>query len=76
MNEVTLHAVAAQRDLANGIEITVTGEGRTADAIKRMVPAHVGVLREIGGNAKTEELPDGETADAGAVRLHLRLAAA
>jgi hypothetical protein len=59
MNEVTLHAIAVQRDLENGIEIAVTGAGRTADAIKRMVPAHVSELREIGWHAKTEELPDG-----------------
>ena len=59
MNEVTLHAVAVQRNLDNGIEIAVTGDGRTADAIKRMVPAHAGALREIGWNAKTEELPNG-----------------
>ena len=59
MNEVTLHAAALQRDLDNGIEITVTGEGRTADAIKRMVPAHANELHEIGWNAKSEELPNG-----------------
>ena len=59
MNEVTLHAAAAQRALDNGIEITVTGEGRTLDAIKRMVPAHVAELREIGWNAKADELPNG-----------------
>jgi len=59
MNEVTLHAAAVQRDIDNGIEIMVTGEGRTADAIKRMVPAHVNELRGIGWNAKSEELPEG-----------------
>jgi hypothetical protein len=59
MNEVTLHAVAVQRDLDNGIEITVTGDGRGAEAIKRMVPAHAAELREIGWNTKTEQLPNG-----------------
>lgn len=59
MNEVTLHAAAAQRVVDNGIEITVTGEGRTLVAIKRMVPAHVNELREIGWNAKTDDLPNG-----------------
>jgi hypothetical protein len=59
MNEVTLRAVAVQRDLDNGIEIAVTGEGRTAEAIKRMVPAHVSELREIGWNAKSEDVPNG-----------------
>ncbi len=59
MNEVTLHAATAQRDLDNGIEITVTGEGRTLEAIKRMVPAHVSELQEIGWNAKSDGLPNG-----------------
>jgi len=59
MNEVTLHAAAAERMFDNGIEITVTGEGRTLEAIKRMVPAHVSELREIGWNAKSDELPNG-----------------
>jgi hypothetical protein len=45
--------------LDNGIEIAVTGEGRTLAAIKRMVPAHVHELAEIGWNAKTEDLPNG-----------------
>src|SRR6516165_1820253 len=59
MNEVTLHAVATERVLDNGIEIVVTGEGRTSDAIKRMVPAHVAELVKLGWNAKTEDLPNG-----------------
>ena len=59
MNEVTLHAAATERPLDNGVEIAVTGEGRTLDAIKRMVPAHVSELVKIGWNAKTEELPNG-----------------
>ena len=59
MNEVTLHAVAAARNLDNGIEIAVTGEGRTLEAIKHMVPAHVSELVKLGWNAKTEDLPNG-----------------
>jgi hypothetical protein len=59
MNEVTLHAVADEKPLDNGIEILVTGEGRTADAIKRMVPAHAHALSATGWNAKTEDLPNG-----------------
>src|ERR1044071_9377640 len=47
MNEVTLHAAATQRDIDNGIEINVTGEVRTLEAIKRMVPTHLKELREI-----------------------------
>lgn len=59
MNEVTLHAFAEEKPLDNGVEITVTGEGRTAEAIKRMVPAHTHELRAIGWNATTENLPNG-----------------
>jgi hypothetical protein len=59
MNEVTLHAAAAERMLDNGVEIAVTGEGRTLEAIKRMVPAHVAELVKLGWNAKTEDLPNG-----------------
>ena len=59
MDEVTLRAKAADRVLDNGIEIAVTGEGRTLEAIKRMVPAHVSELREIGWNAKSEDLSNG-----------------
>jgi hypothetical protein len=59
MNEVTLHAAAAQRIVDNGIEITVTGEGRTLESIKRMVPAHVNELHEIGWNVKSDDLPNG-----------------
>jgi len=59
MNEVTLRAAADQRALENGVEIAVTGDGRTLAAIKRMVPAHVHQLVELGWNAKTEELADG-----------------
>jgi hypothetical protein len=59
MNEVTLRAAANERMLDNGIEITVTGEGRTLQAIKRMVPAHVSELKDIGWTAKTDDLPNG-----------------
>jgi hypothetical protein len=59
MNEVTLRAVASERALEDGIEITVTGEGRTLEAIKRMVPAHARELGRIGWNAKADDLPNG-----------------
>jgi hypothetical protein len=59
MNEVTLHATATEKAIDNGVEITVTGIGRTRDAIKRMVPAHVHELGEIGWTARTEQVPDG-----------------
>jgi hypothetical protein len=59
MDEVTMRAAAVERSLDNGVEIAVTGEGRTRDAIKRMVPAHVHELVQLGWNATTEDLPNG-----------------
>ena len=59
MDEVTMRARASERALANGIEITIRGAGRTLDAIKRMVPAHAHELAALGWNAKTQDLPDG-----------------
>jgi hypothetical protein len=59
MNEVTLKAVATERKLDNGIEIAVTGEGRTLDAIKRMVPAHARELAKTGWSAATDDMPNG-----------------
>lgn len=56
---MTLQAVATERVLDNGIEIAVTGEGRTRDAIKRMVPAHAQELNAIGWKARTEDLFNG-----------------
>jgi hypothetical protein len=59
MDEVTMRAAASERALDNGVEITVTGQGRTLDAIKRMLPAHAHELGAIGWNAQTENLPNG-----------------
>jgi len=50
MNQVTLHA-ASEGTPDNDVEIGVTGEGRTLEAIKRMVPAHVHELDDMGSNA-------------------------
>jgi hypothetical protein len=59
MNEVTLRATAEEVARTDGIEIKVTGQGRTLAAIKRMVPAHVAELAATGWNAKTEDMPNG-----------------
>ena len=59
MDEVTMRAAATERALSNGIEITVTGGGRTIDAIKRMVPAHTHELVALGWQARTDDLPNG-----------------
>ena len=59
MDEVTMRAAASERALDNGVEITVTGEGRTLDAIKRMLPAHAHELGAIGWTGQAEDLPNG-----------------
>ena len=59
MDEVTMRARTSERPLDNGIEITVTGEGRTLGAIKRMVPAHARQLAALGWSASTQDLPNG-----------------
>jgi hypothetical protein len=60
MNEVTLHAAAAEAPIDGGLDIAVTGAGRTLEAIRRLVPAQA---REIDGragwSARSEALPDG-----------------
>jgi hypothetical protein len=59
MDDVTMRADARERALGNGVEITITGQGRTLDAIKRMVPAHAHELVALGWDAKTQDLPNG-----------------
>ena len=62
MNEVTLRAKAVVKPIEGGIETTVIGEGRTVEAIKRMVVAHAQEIERShlnGWSAKTEPLPDG-----------------
>ncbi|MGE0716835.1 MAG: hypothetical protein AB7P02_15445 [Alphaproteobacteria bacterium] len=60
MSEVTLSADAVERPVEGGLEVAVTGAGRTLDAIRRMIPAHARELNELPGwNARTEPLPDG-----------------
>lgn len=62
MNEVTLKAEVVAKPVDDGIVVTVTGAGRTAQAIQRMVPAHAHEIEQShlnGWSAKTESLPDG-----------------
>lgn len=60
MNEVTLKAGAAARPVDGGLEIAVTGSGRTLAAIQRMLPAHAHELDKVQGwSARTAPLPDG-----------------
>jgi hypothetical protein len=59
MDEVTMRAAATERPLVDGVEISVTGEGRTLEAIKRMLPAHANELGAVGWSARTESLSNG-----------------
>jgi hypothetical protein len=60
MDDVTLRAVAVQRPVEGGIEVAVTGSGRTLEAIRRMVAAHARELDGMSGwRARTGPLPEG-----------------
>ncbi|MEZ4456180.1 MAG: hypothetical protein R2882_06475 [Gemmatimonadales bacterium] len=60
MDEVTLRAVVAATDVPGGAAFLVTGEGRTLDAIRRMVPAHAPMLDAAPGyRARTEPAANG-----------------
>jgi ribosomal protein L15 len=60
MNEVTLNANATARTVEGGIEVAVTGGGRTLAAIQRMLPAHAKEIDGLNGwRAKAETMANG-----------------
>src|SRR5579864_2784919 len=60
MNEVTLKADVAAKQVEGGLDIAVTGTGRTLAAIQRMVPDHAQMINGLNGwAAKTETLSNG-----------------
>ena len=62
MNEVTLKADAVIKPIDGGIEIAVTGTGRTVEAIQRMVPAHAQAIDQThlnGWSTTTNPLSNG-----------------
>ena len=60
MDEVTLRADAAAKPIDGGLEIAVTGTGRTLAAIQRMVPAHAAEINGLNGwSARTQPLANG-----------------
>jgi len=62
MNEVTLRAASAETPVDGGLRMTVTGTGRTLDAIRRMVPAHAAQMTGVQGwTWKAEPQADGAT---------------
>jgi hypothetical protein len=61
MNEVTLRADGAPKQIDGGLEIAVTGSGRTLIAIQRMVPVWAQTMNgHRGWTAKLTSLSDGE----------------
>lgn len=61
MDEVTLRAVVQKASIEHGLRMTVTGDGRTREAIQRMVPAHAQDIQGIyGWTVQVKTLPDGE----------------
>ncbi len=61
MNEVTLKAVESPKVIDGGLEISVTGDGRTLVAIQRMVPAWAATMNGYNGwTTKIAPLPNGE----------------
>ena len=60
MNEVTLKANATAKSIDGGLEIAVTGSGRTLAAIQAMVPAHAQEINGRNGwSARTEPITGG-----------------
>jgi hypothetical protein len=60
MNDVTLKADAASKQIEGGLEIAVTGNGPTLGAIQRMVPAHAQEINGRNGwSAKAAMAPNG-----------------
>jgi hypothetical protein len=62
MDEVTMHAVARKETIENGLRIAIIGNGRTLEAIQRMVPDHVREIDGMNGWAvHAATMPDGAT---------------
>lgn len=59
MHEVTLRAAVASRPVPGGVQLTVTGEGRTRDAIRRMLSAHGAMLAAEGLEGEATPVPAG-----------------
>jgi hypothetical protein len=61
MDEVTLHADAKKEPIEKGLRISVTGSGRTLEAIQRMIPAHAQDINGLyGWLVQAKPVPGGE----------------
>ena len=65
MDDLTLHAEIATRPVEGGFEATVTGTGRTGEAIRRMTVAHAAMMN-AGSDLRMEVTP---TADGARIRV-------
>jgi hypothetical protein len=60
MNEVVLHSEVTAREVPGGLEIVITGTGRTVQAIHHMIPAHARELDALDDlRASAVTAPDG-----------------
>ena len=60
MNEVLMRAAVAEEPTSGGVVIRATGEGRTLEALRRMIPMHSRMIQgHDGWRVVIEELPDG-----------------
>ena len=60
MDDVVMHAAARQRNVPGGMEAVVTGTGRTAGAITRMLTGHTMMLdKSPDYHATTASVPGG-----------------
>ena len=48
MNDLMMNAVVAPKPVSGGVELTITGTGRTVGAIQRMVVDHMAMLQKSG----------------------------
>jgi hypothetical protein len=60
MNDVVMNAVVVKRDVPDGMEATVTGTGRTGEAIRRMLSMHSMMLSQMSEyQATAVDVPNG-----------------
>uniref|UniRef100_I2Q6L9 Uncharacterized protein n=1 Tax=Desulfovibrio sp. U5L TaxID=596152 RepID=I2Q6L9_9BACT len=60
MNELMVRAAIEEKHLDNGMEAVATGEGRTLEAIRRMVTAHAAMLDGYRGwHVQAEDIEKG-----------------
>ncbi len=60
MDEVTMRSEVVQRPIAGGLEMDITGSGRTTLAIRRMITSHSAMLEQGADyHASAVEIPNG-----------------